>query len=58
MSPRNASLARKSRDRALAPAPTTESLRICEDTWVPLGDAIRRVLAKLERERADVGSRR
>ena len=55
MSPRNASPTRKARDRNSSPAPTTESSRICEDTWVPLGDAIRRVLAKLERERADVG---
>ena len=58
MSPRNASPARKARDRNLSPAPITESSRICEDTWVPLGHAIRRVLASLERERADHGARR
>ena len=58
MPARNASPTRKARDRNSSQAPTTESSRICEDTWVPLGDAIRRVLARLERERADVGSRR
>ena len=58
MSTRDASPARKGHDHNFLPAPITESSRICEDTWVPLGDAIRQVLARLERERADVGSRR
>jgi hypothetical protein len=55
MSPRNGSPAHKARDGDLSPAPITESSHICEDTWVPLGHAIRRVLVSLERERAEHG---
>ena len=57
MSPRNASPARKARDGNFSQAPIPESSHICEDTWVPLGHAIRRVLDSLERERADHGAR-
>ena len=52
MSPRNASPARKAHNGNFPPAPITESSRICEDTWVPLGDAVQQVLALLERQRA------
>ena len=58
MSARNASPARKARDRNFSPAPIHGKLAYLRGH---LGPARRRdpaVLARLERERADVGSHR
>ena len=58
MSPHGTPSMGKACEGNFSPAPITERSRICEDTWVPLGHAMRRVLAAIERERADRGSPR